>query len=331
MNPKRSHYVLVGFFVLAIAAGLIVTLALLTGRTGATETYYTHYDTVTGIKHGTPVLFSGYPVGQVTAVEPEYTQGELRFRVALAIAEDWPVPAGSVAQVRASGLLGIVSINIREGDGDALLPPGETLASEPAPNLFATLANAASLVDDLARRDLRPLLQNINALVTSMNTLAAGDAAEMLADLRSTADKLDAGTDEFVTNLVALSALLRENGERLSTLLDTENLQRVDSTLAGVDATARNFAQLSASLEDTRGDLDRLLANLNALVSDNKLDVDRTVMDLRYTMHAIAQRIDAVSANLEGTSRNMFEFTRQLRQNPASIFGTARTPDDFRE
>ena len=39
MNNNKVNYVIVGGFVLAMLAGLIVSLALLTGRTGATDGY----------------------------------------------------------------------------------------------------------------------------------------------------------------------------------------------------------------------------------------------------------------------------------------------------
>ena len=33
---------------------------------------------------------------------------------------------------------------------------------------------------------------------------------------------------------------------------------------------------------------------------------------MRYTMETIAERIDAMTYNLEGTSQNMYEFSRQI-------------------
>ena len=40
------------------------------GRTGATDDYLTVYPNVTGLKHGSPVFYEGYPIGQVSAIEP---------------------------------------------------------------------------------------------------------------------------------------------------------------------------------------------------------------------------------------------------------------------
>ena len=42
---------------------------------------------------------------------------------------------------------------------------------------------------------------------------------------------------------------------------------------------------------------------------------------MRYTMETIAERIDSVTYNLEGTSRNLYEFSRQIRINPGLLLG----------
>ena len=64
MKSNKVNYVVVGVFVLAMLVGAIAAIALLSGRTGPTETYFTSYGDVSGIKFGTKVLYMGYPVGQ---------------------------------------------------------------------------------------------------------------------------------------------------------------------------------------------------------------------------------------------------------------------------
>ena len=53
MKSNKVNYVVVGSFVLAILVGLVISVAMLTGRTGATDTYFAVYDNVTSIKYGT--------------------------------------------------------------------------------------------------------------------------------------------------------------------------------------------------------------------------------------------------------------------------------------
>lgn len=63
MNGGKLNYVVVGAFVLAMLVALVVSLAVLMGRTGATDDYYAVYRNVTGVKFGTQVLYEGYPIG----------------------------------------------------------------------------------------------------------------------------------------------------------------------------------------------------------------------------------------------------------------------------
>ena len=41
--------------------------------------------------------------------------------------------------------------------------------------------------------------------------------------------------------------------------------------------------------------------------------------DLRHVLGVVSRDIDSMTRNLEGTSRNMLEFSRQLRANPAVL------------
>ena len=71
MRSSKINYLLVGCFVLAMIAAVVVTVATLTGRTGAVDRYYAIYSNVTGIKFGTQVIYEGYPIGQVEKLEPQ--------------------------------------------------------------------------------------------------------------------------------------------------------------------------------------------------------------------------------------------------------------------
>ena len=110
MTNHRINYAVVGIFVIAALVSLVAAVAVLTGQTGSTTTYFTTYKNVGGLKFGTQVLYEGYPVGQVEEIAPEEFKGSTRFRITLAIAEGWRIPADSIAEVSASGLLAAVTI-----------------------------------------------------------------------------------------------------------------------------------------------------------------------------------------------------------------------------
>ena len=86
--------------------GFIVAIALLSGRAGEKDTYYTSYGDVSELKYGTKVLYMGYPVGQVEEIEPNWqAQTGVQFDLAMAIATEWrgQIPSDSIAEIKAAG------------------------------------------------------------------------------------------------------------------------------------------------------------------------------------------------------------------------------------
>ncbi|MDP7667464.1 MAG: MlaD family protein, partial [Rhodospirillales bacterium] len=110
MRSGKVNYLIVGGFVIVMMTALVVSVALLTGRTGATDGYFTVYRNVTGVKFGTQVLYEGYPIGQVETVTPVEAEGGMRFRVEYTVREGWLIPEDSVAQIAAPGLLSALTI-----------------------------------------------------------------------------------------------------------------------------------------------------------------------------------------------------------------------------
>ena len=70
MKRDNMNYVLVGAVVVAAFVLLIATLVMITGRSGATTAYYTHYRNVAGLRVGAPVFYQGYRIGDVGRIQP---------------------------------------------------------------------------------------------------------------------------------------------------------------------------------------------------------------------------------------------------------------------
>jgi phospholipid/cholesterol/gamma-HCH transport system substrate-binding protein len=496
MNDDRINYVLVGVFVLGMLAALLTSIAVLTGRTGAADTYFTRYEDATGLKYGSRVLYMGYPVGQVADIRPAVEEGRLGFEVVLALDKSfasWGVPADSVAQVRAAGLLAAVAIDIRTGRSEQALRPGDRIRGVARSDVFAALSATAGTVRDLTEQSIKPLVENLNRYVSVFgevlerrgvplvddlsvlsrelayrapavideflataqglravgarlevvlsdenagklggvvdNVLAAsGDMARLSATARTQVERLLSDTlllqvESVARNVEAaagdlattgrraregvdallstdnldhvqgalahadaaaaglrsmtgpeqqrkvtatldgvseaasgLDALVADTGVQIRALLGPQTVKRVDRALANISEAAANLARLSAhlddrvdrvltpemadklrqtlenfslaaanvatlsaSLNDSRKDLDALLAALRGIAEDNRSDLRSSVEDLRRTLGVVAQHIDAVAYGLEGTSRNMVEFSRRLKANPGLL------------
>jgi phospholipid/cholesterol/gamma-HCH transport system substrate-binding protein len=217
MRDDQRNYVMVGIFVIAMIAGLILWIALLSGRTGATDTYYVRYDDVLGLAEGTQIYFDGYPVGLIESIEPMDDGDDQLFRLEVSIRKGWKIPDDSVAEITASGLLSAVVINIDSGDSPTALSPGDQIPSVEAANLLAVMTEAASgfsefLLDTLQPQiegivaDLNQTMGQVNALLSPANT---GRIGRILVNLENVSEEVDGMSSGLTQTQAELDRVLR--------------------------------------------------------------------------------------------------------------------------
>ena len=328
MKSNRLNYVIVGTFVLAVIAGLVVTVALLTGRTGATDDYYTVYENVTGVEFGTRVLYEGYPIGQVEDVKP-YTDdlGRLRFRINLSVVRGWHIPTDSIANIAAAGLLAKVTISIDAGKSADNLKPGDRIPSAETSNVIDAMSSLAVDLRKLTASDVKPLLANLNKVAASAAEILDKQGMDLVADLRRTLSDISDRAPGVFDNVDEITKKLNSSADRIGELLNRDNIAEAEAILSDLSQASGNLAQLTEDMAETRKTADALINRLNNVVIDNQLDVDRSIVDIRQSVESVARHIDAINQNLEGAARNMFEFSRQIRQNPGLLLG-GKPPTD---
>jgi phospholipid/cholesterol/gamma-HCH transport system substrate-binding protein len=315
MRDARTNYILVGGFVLTMLVALVVTVALLTGRTGSFDTYGTTLSNVTGVKYGTKVTYEGFVVGQVEDIVALRADGRTNFRLILAVRENWPIPEGSTARVAAAGILAAPTIDIKGGASELMLKPGAQIPGGPAANLFATMNDMAGQVAKLNQDGLLPLMQTLNQQAATLGAVLEKQAPELMAHLITV-------TSDLAIKAPRITADVQKMTGTLSTqVLNEKNAEQMADTI-------RNVAQLSAGLQDSRKKLDTVLGSLDKTVDGNRGTVEASLKDLRHTLQAVARNIDSLTYNLEGTSRNFHEFSRQLRENPSVLLGGTKPRED---
>jgi phospholipid/cholesterol/gamma-HCH transport system substrate-binding protein len=315
MKDVRTNYVVVGAFVLTMLGMLLGVIALLTGRTGATDTYITHLGNVNAVKYGTKVTYEGFVVGQVDDIVPLRADGKTSFRVVMSVRQNWPIPEGSVARVAASGILAAVTVDIKGGTSEKMLPPGAQIPGGPAANIFAVMNDMAGQVAVLNQQGLLPLLTTLNQRVDSLGAILEKQAPEVLANLLVVTSDLAAKTPRITADVQKMTGTLSTG------VVTEQNAQRISQSLA-------NVADLTAGLQDSRKKVDAVLVSLDRLVDKNGPTIEASLKDLRYTLQSVARNIDSVTYNLEGTSRNVNEFSRQLRENPSVLLGGNKPRED---
>ena len=305
MKRDTVNYFAVGGFVLAGLLGFGALMLVLTGQRGPEDEYLVRYKNVTGIRIGTPVFYQGYRIGQVSDIDPEHEAGGTRYRVTLAVQNDWPIPEDSIAAAVATGLLADVSIAISEGKSATKLEPGAEIAGREGGDLFMAFNELAAEVQALTRNSVRPLVDQLAATL--------GEGGPIVGDLRALLVKLNAGADG------------------LAKVVGPDNQRQLSSLLHNMNEASTNASKLSAELLDTRQRLDAMLAQTEALVTESRPDAREAVRELRVSAQAIAERIDAVMEQLDATTRNMREFSREIRANPNRLLSGTPPEDEAKK
>ena len=300
MYSKRVNYVLVGCFVLGMALAGLVSIAILTGRTGPTDRYFVSLDNVADIKYGTQVRFEGFPIGQVERIEPAEPGAPGRFHIEISVAEGWRIPADSVTRIGSSSFLAAKTLDIESGYAAETVAEGGEIASAPPADMFTTMRDAASRLTALSEGSIKPLLETLQSLAGTVNR----DTPRITEELATFARRLNA-------SLVPIQSILAD-----------QNVRAIRRTIVNTEETTQTLAGASRDLALAMDRLRHLTVNLDDLVDANGSGVEQTLKDLQYTLSSVARSVDTIVHNFDGTARNMNEFSRLIRNNPGVLLGS---------
>ncbi|NQV43438.1 MAG: MCE family protein [Rhodospirillales bacterium] len=328
MRSNKINYLVVGSFILISLIFFVIAVAWLTGRTGPTEAYHAIYRNVTGVKFGSQVMYEGYPIGQVTEVTPVERNGKMEFRIDFDIIEDWRLPDDSFAQIGASSLLSAISLNITAGNSLIALKPGDRMQSKEAANLFDVMANVATDIAELAETSLKPLLEQLTRGGSVLSDMLEDDGKvivqrvrELVEDLSLRAPEITDDFEVFANDLERLGVNLNRSADELNEFLTLENRIKVEGVLDHLDRAA-------TSLDLLMIEANAMVGTTNDLLEANQADVTQATNDLRHTAASVSRYVDSINHSLDGAARNMYEFSRQIRQNPGSLLGGTPPADN---
>ncbi len=290
MKDDTRNYAIVGGFVVAMAVALVVWLALLAGRTGATDDYSIVYRNVIGLQSGVEILYEGFPVGHIEAIEPIDREGARSFRVRVSVKAGWPIPEDSVAAITAPGLLSSVVIDIRGGTSETPLAPGSEITGEEAADLFAAVNRVASEAMHVIEHDITPLLHDLGER-----------------------------TPAILTNVEQTTEALDQAAVNLAELLGPANASHVSRILGNLDGASSQTETLVGDLAQTRERVDQLITRVDGLVETQSGELAEAMAALNQSLEAAARHMDAIAANLEDTTRNLSEASGQVRGDPSLL------------
>ena len=193
----RARYVLVGLFLLAVAMGGFAFVYWLQtqGSLGKRTSYDVRFsNTVSGLLTGSPVLFNGIRVGEVTALSLVPAEPRL-VDATISIDANTPVRADTLVSLEFQGLTGVAVVTLAGGSSKAPLPPASPGG---VPQLVASEAAGESM-SEAARRVLgrldKILAENSNDFHNIITNVAS--FSEALGRNSGKVDGIIAGLDRL--------------------------------------------------------------------------------------------------------------------------------------
>ena len=227
--------------------------------------YYAYYDDVTGLMESSRVKLRGVEVGNVRTITLLDDKVEVEISIDAEYAD--MIPANSVAEVAAAGLMGGMEVYIIQGDSEDILQDGGTFVGRMRPDMLGSLADKGG-----------ELLDGLSVTVDNLNTLL-GDNGEGIGQLISNLESVTASIDQMlaassddiegaVGNLNTFTATLAENSARIESMLT--NIESFSGELADADLVG----QLSATVESLNavlGTIQNAEGSVGKLLNDTEL------------------------------------------------------------
>ena len=225
--------------------------------------YYVYYDDVSGLQESSLVKLRGVKVGNVTDIVLERD----RVLVELAVETKYEdmIPANSIAEIGAAGLMGGVEIVIKQGDSVETIANDGFLEGSVKPDMIGMLADGGSA-----------LIEELNATVESLHAVLDGNSqtiTSLVANLESvtaTIDKVLASgqIQGALNNLNSFTNTLAENETRINSMLS--NLDNFTGELADADVVAKLTTTVE-SLNGVLAEINNQEGTVGKLLNDSEL------------------------------------------------------------
>ncbi|HVX40306.1 MAG TPA: MlaD family protein [Gemmatimonadaceae bacterium] len=289
---KRRNEVSVGILItVAIVVLILGTLWLARGGLKSGYPLYTRFAWGQNLKQGQPVLLAGVSVGYVGDVT---LRRDGYLDVMLRIDDQYTIPKGSTATVKAVGIFGDVAVGLTPPIPvpAANYAPGDTVPPGPP---SADVTQIMDRVDSIGTQ--------VSVLLSAMQSevVQAGTLKQINKTLTNTAllsAQLQAVVAEQNRNLTQTMAAFRDAAGHISNSLDSA---QISATVANLRQTSENAARLSANLDSTNAQIRGLLAQaqrgngtVGKLMSDSLLYTD---------MRRLLQQADSLMADIKANPR----------------------------
>jgi phospholipid/cholesterol/gamma-HCH transport system substrate-binding protein len=307
----RSNHVLVGGVVLALLVALLVFIVWLAGfNTASNQRYDIFFKTsVDGLAKGSPVNFSGVPVGKIEEIKllpdsPEFV------RVRIAIDQDSPILQGTTATIAGIGFTGVSQINLDGAVSGA--PP----IVEPGPYGVPVIPTKPGALGELLN-SAPELLNRISTLTERLTELLDDKNQKSISGILASVDRLSHDLanrgPEIAAAIVQLKTTMEQAGlaaERVGNLAETTN----GVMTSDVKPAMANLNKATTAAQHT-------LESLDAAVTDARPGIKA------FSTQTVPQ-INQLARNLAEMSEALGAISTKLdRGGAGAVLGGSKLPD----
>ncbi len=286
----RRYETVVGIFVVASIAALLIMVLIVAQQEGLFNEYVTYrtiFKNVSGLKSGSEVHLAGVTVGNVltTAINPE---GNIVVTFQVLKKYSDRIREDSRSTIGFMGLLGDKSLDLTSGSlSKAAIPPeGLVTAVEPL-DITQLLARAAPSLEDLQK-----VISNLKTLTDDLAE-PGSDTKKILSEVRDTVSKINAGKGTL-GKLVNDPGLYRDTAQAMTQVRKfVDGLQKGK----GVVGTLLNDPAFKDQAVKTMAEMQATFANLNKTTADLKVAVAR--------LPDMAKKLESFVVNLERAGKGL--------------------------
>jgi len=336
----RASYVLIGLFTLAVIAASFgfVYWFQNTGGQGERAVYRVQFaGPVTGLRTGSPVVFNGIRVGEVTDLRLDPTDPR-KVEAVIGVDPKTPVRKDTRVALDFQGLTGIASLSLRGGSPTA--PPLARTGAEP-PQLVAS-ASATQDITQTVRETLRRvddmLATNEPAIRNAVKNLETFSAA--LARNSGRIDNVMAGVEgligspekpgeltlaarafrEAATPIGELATNLNKRTEGLPELMTSVRtlVENIDKRTTDLPALVKSFKQLAQNLDTRTSEIPELIASVRKF-ADNADQRLVEVPELIASYRKLADDLDQRTAEVPKLVASVRELADKLDKRTAEV------------
>jgi len=193
--------------------------------------------------------------------------------------------------------------------------PADSVAEVVMPGVIAD--KQIEITEGESGRNLQP-----GDIISSKESV---DLMALASTLSNEVGGLIAGVSNDVSSLLTK---LNKSADQISRILSDKNRMRIERMFKNTDEATMHLVNLSKGFERVNNQLDLVLTKSLSIVGDNDQDIRHSVIELRKTMDTVSENMHSILYNLDASSRNMNEFTRQIRDNPSAILGSKPPVDE---